>query len=116
MLSALSKLSRQECRYPKATISRLLCNGMEPMQVVQALGYFGPLPTRVLTARVSLDDVPPPCPVTYIVLNEDRLVPAEVQQRMAQRIPDADILSLDSCHEALLYKPKVLAEMLLKYA
>ncbi len=116
ILSALSKLSQQECRYPKATISRLLCNGMDPMQVIQALGYFGPLPTRVLTARVSLDDGPPPCPVTYIVLNEDRLVPAEVQQRMAQRIPEAEILSLDSCHEAMLYKPKELAEMLLKYA
>ena len=116
LLVALSKLSRQDCKYPKATISRLLCNGMDPMQVIQALGFFGPLATRVLTARVSLDDGPPPCPVTYVVLNQDRLLPSETQERMARRMPGVEIVSLDSCHEAMLYKPKELAEILLKYA
>ena len=116
VLTALSKLSRQDCRYPKATISRLLCNGMDPMQVIRALGFFGPLATRVLTTRVSLDDGPPSCPVTYVVLNQDKLLPAETQERMARRIPDVEIVSLDSCHQAMLYKPKELAEILLKYA
>ena len=89
---------------------------MDPMQVIHYLGFFGPLPTRVLTARISLDDGPPPCPVTYVVLNQDRLLPAESQERMAKRIPDAEIVFLDSCHEAMLYKPKELADILLNYA
>ena len=116
LLVGLSKLSRQDCRFPKATISRLLCNGMDPMQVIHYLGFFGPLPTRVLTARISLDDGPPPCPVTYVVLNQDKLLPADSQERMARRIPDVEVVSLDSCHEAMLYKPKELAEILLNYA
>lgn len=116
LLVGLSKLSRQDCRFPKATISRLLCNGMDPMQVIHFLGFFGPLPTRVLTARISLDDGPPPCPVTYVVLNQDKLLPADLQERMARRIPDVEVVSLDSCHEAMLYKPKELAEILLNYA
>ncbi len=116
MLAALSKLSRQDCRFPKATISRLLCNGMDPMQIIHSLGFFGPLPTRVLTARISLDDGPPPCPVTYVVLNQDKLLPAYTQVKMAGRIPDVEVVFLDSCHEAMLYKPKELADILLKYA
>ena len=116
MLAALSKLSRQDCRFPKASISRLLCNGMDPMQIIHALGFFGPLPTKVLTSRISLEDGPPPCPVTYVVLNQNKLLPAESQKRMASRIPDAEVVSLDSCHEAMLYKPQELAEILLKYA
>ncbi len=74
------------------------------------------MPTRVLTARVSLDDGPPPCPVTYVVLNQDKLLPAVTQERMARRIPDVEIESLDSCHEVMLYKPRELAEILLQYA
>ena len=86
------------------------------MQIIHNLGFFGPLPTRVLTSRISLDDGPPPCPVTYVVLNQDKLLPAGSQERMAARIPDAEVVSLDSCHEVMLYKPKELAEILLKFA
>ena len=116
MLTVLSKFSRQDCRFPKAAISRLLCNGMDPMEVVHAVGFFGPLPIRVLTSRISLDDGPPPCPVTYVVLTQDKLLPAKSQEKMANRIPDVEVVSLDSCHEAMLYKPKELADILIKYA
>lgn len=116
LLSTLSKLSRQEFRYPRSAISSYLCNGMEPMEVVQSLGFFGPLPTRVLTAKVELDDGPPSCPVTYVVLNRDRLLPADVQERMANRIPGVEIVSMESCHEVMLYRPRELAGILLQYA
>ena len=116
LMLLLSRLSRRELRMPPSLIGRVLCNGMEPMEVVRALGFFGALPTRVLTARLSLEDGPPPCPVTYIVLTEDKLVPRESQERMARRIPNADVVPVDSCHQVTLYKPKELAEILLAYA
>ena len=116
MLAALSKLSRQEFRFPRSLIGRYLCNGMDQMDVVQTLGFFGPIPTRVLSARLSLDDGPPPCPVTYIVLTQDNILPPEAQERMAQRIADVELISMDSCHQVMLYKPKELAEILLGYA
>ena len=116
LLAALSRLSRQEFRYPWSIIGRYLCNGMDPMAVIHILGFFGPLPTRVLTARLSLDDGPPPCPVTYVVLTQDKLLPPDTQMRMAQRIAYTEVISLDSCHQVMLYKPKELADILLSYA
>ena len=116
LMSVLSRLSRRELRMPPSVIGRVLCNGMDPMEVVQALGFFGPLPTRVLTARLSLEGGPPPCPVTYVVLTEDNLVPRESQERMAERIPNAEVVPVESCHQVNLYKPKELAEILLEYA
>ena len=116
LMAVLSRLSRREFRMPPSAIGRVLCNGMDPMEVVQTLGFFGALPTRVLTARLSLDDGPPPCPVTYVVLTKDKLVPPDFQERMAQRIPNVDIVPVDSCHQVTLYKPKELAEILLRYA
>ena len=116
MLAMLSKLSRQDFRFPSTVISKYLCNGMDPMDVIHSLGFFGPIPTRVLTARLSLDDGPPPCPVTYVVLTQDKMLPPETQERMAQRIAGAELISVDSCHQVMLYKPKELADILLKYA
>ena len=116
VLAALSKLSRQDFRFPPSVIGRYLCNGMDPMDVVHSVGFFGPLPTRVLTARLPLEDGPPPCPVTYVVLTQDKLLPPEAQERMAQRIPDAEVVSIDSCHQVMLSNPKELVDILLNYA
>ena len=109
-------MSRQDFKIPPTTLGRYLCNGMDPMEVVHSVGLYGPLPTRVLTARVSLDDGPPACPVTYVVLTHDKLLPRDVQERMAQRIPGIEIVTVDSCHQVMLYKPKKLADILLQYA
>ncbi len=116
LMAVLSRLSRREFRMPPSVIGHLLCNGMEPMEVVQILAFFGALPTRVLTARLSLGDGPPPCPVTYVVLTRDKLVPPDFQERMAQRVPGVDLIPVDSCHQVSLDKPKELSEILLSYA
>ena len=116
MLDGLSKLSRQDFRLPQAVISSYLCNGMGPMEVVGVLGFFGPLPTKVLTARVPQEESSLPCPVTYVELTQDRLLPPGTQQRMAQRLPDPEVLKVDSCHQAMLQKPQEVAEVLLRYA
>ena len=116
LLSALSRLSRQEFKFPASTVSNCLCNGMQPMEIVRSLGFFGPLPTRVLTARMSLNGDTPSCPVTYVVLNQDRLLPGDIQERMAARIPGAETVFLDSCHQVMLHQPKQLADILLNYA
>ena len=116
LLAVLSRLSRRELQMPPWVIFRVLCNGVDTMEVVQNLGFFGALPTRVLTARLSLDDGPPPCPVTYVVLTKNKLVPPDSQERMAQRIPGVDLVQVDSCHQVTLSRPKQLAEILLAYA
>ena len=116
VLDNLSRLRGREFRIPSRVITRYLCNGIDPLEVVHVLGLFGPLPTRVLRSRVSLEKLPPPCPVTYVMLTQDRVLPPRVQQRMADRIADAEIVPLESCHQAMLSRPRELADILLRYA
>lgn len=116
LISVLSKLSRQSFRFPRFVISRYMCNGMDPMEVIHLLGFFGPLPVRVMKTKFDLGDGSPPCPVTYVVLAQDKVVPPEMQERMAQRLPGAEIVSVDSCHQVTFYRPRELANILLHYA
>ncbi|MCH8279181.1 MAG: alpha/beta hydrolase [Chloroflexi bacterium] len=116
LLSTLSKLTGGDLRLPRPVIYSYLCNGMDPMEVVRVLGFFGPIPTRVLNTRLTLDPPEPASPVTYIVLTQDRIIPAELQKRMAQRVPGVELVEVDSCHQVMQYRPKELAEILLAYA
>jgi pimeloyl-ACP methyl ester carboxylesterase len=115
-LDALSKLSRQDFKLPRPAITSYLCNGIDPMEVVHVVGLFGPMPSRVMKTRMSLAESNSRCPVTYVVLTRDRLLPLAVQQRMAQRVPDVETIELDSCHQVMLYRPRELADILLRYA
>ena len=116
LLGVLSKVSRQDFRVPNHIIGSYLCNGMSPMELVGVTGFFGPLPVRVITSKVPVEEDPLPCPVTYVALTLDRLVPMENQLRMAQRLPDPEIVNVNSCHQAMLKNPREVAEVLGRYA
>ena len=116
LLAILSAVSGKGLRLPRSVIYNYLCNGMDPMEVVHSLGRFGPVPTRVLTTKVALDQPEPTSPVTYVVLTQDRILPPESQHRMAQRVSGVDVVELDSCHQVMLQRPRELADILLEYA
>ena len=116
LFSTLSTMSRQEFKLPKPAIYGFLCNGMDSMEVVQLLGFFGPLPTKVLKSRLSMEDTDPPCPVTYIVLTQDKMIPPDAQRRIAERFEDVETLEIDSCHQVMAQRPEELAQVLLRYA
>lgn len=116
LLSVLSSLSGQDLKLPRQVISQYFCNGINSMEIVQIIGMFGPLPTRVLKSRVSRDGLEVPCPVSYVVLTEDRILPPEIQRRMAGRIPNVEVVELESCHEVGLHRPRELADILLSLA
>ncbi len=116
MFSLLSSLSRQELRLPGPAISGFMCNGMESMEVVQLLRFFGPLPTRVLKSRFPMEDSALPCPVTYIVLTQDKMIPPDAQLRIAERFDGVETVEIDSCHQVMAQRPQELAEVLLRYA
>ena len=116
MLSTLSKLTGRDLKLPRSVIYNYLCNGMDVMEVVQVLGFFGPVPTRVLTTKLSLDQPEPACPVSYVVLTQDKILPPALQRRMAQRVPEVELVEVESCHQVMHYKPRELAEVLLGYA
>ena len=114
MLSSLSSLSRKELRFPYPFIGRYLCNTMSAMDVVQILGFFGPLPTRLLNSRLSLEgDFP--APLSCIVLTQDKLVSAQAQRRTAERLNCDEVVEIESCHMGAWQHPRELADALLRY-
>ena len=115
LFSFLSSLSRKELRFPYPFISNYLCSSMQTMEVVQILGFFGPLPTRLLNSGVSLDDGLP-SPVSCIVLTQDRLVPPQSQRRTAARLNSEEVLEIDACHMGVWQRPQEVADALLRYA
>ena len=116
LFSILSSLSRQELKLPRPAIYGFLCSGMDSMDVVQLVGSFSPLPTKVLKSRLPMEDSKLPCPVTYVVLTQDKLIPPDAQHLISQRFEGAETVEIESCHQVMAQCPKELAEILLRYA
>ena len=116
LFSFLSSLSRQEFKLPSYAIYSYLCNTMDTMAVVQTLGFFGPLPTRVLKSRISLGENGLPSPLTYVVLTQDKVIAPDAQKQTAERFGSEEIVEIEACHQVMLQKPEQLAEVLLRYA
>ena len=115
LLSLASSLSGKEVRFPHPFISRYLCNTMDAMEIVQILGFFGPLPTRLLNSSISLDE-DLPAPLSCILLTQDKLVSPGAQRRTAERLRADDIIEIDTCHMGVWQRPRAVADALLKYA
>lgn len=113
LCKVIGTLSGRDLQVPRAIVSGYVCRGLEPMQRVETVGHLGALPTRMLTQPVALNPDTLPCPVTYIVLKDDRLITPSQQRAMAARIPNATVIELDAAHQATVQKPKELAELLL---
>ena len=116
MLSLLSSMSRQDVRLPSYAINEYLCNGIDSMEVVQMMGFFGPLPTRVLKSKLPMETSELPCPVTYVVLTQDKMIAPDAQARIAERFDGVETFEIESCHQVMAQHPKELAEVLLRYA
>ena len=116
LLSMLSSLSRQELKLPSQAIYGYLCNGMDTMEVVRLMGFLGPLPTRVLKSRLPMENSELPCPVTYIVLTQDKIISPDAQSRIAERFEGVETVEIESCHQVMAQHPQELAEVLLRYA
>ena len=112
----MHRLTGRGLRAPRHLIYRHLCNGMDPMEVVRYISSFRPLPLRLFRGRVSFKEPGQDTRFTYVVLERDRLISPQLQRRMARRLPQAELLSLDTCHQAIWERPREVAELLLRYA
>ena len=115
MLSLLNTFSRKELRFPYPFISKYLCNTMETMEIVQILGFFGPLPTRLLNSGLSLDGEVP-APVSCVVLTQDKVISTQAQRRTAERLNSDEVIEVDACHMGIWQRPREVADALLSYA
>ena len=117
VMASINAMMRKEFRLPKAFVTNVWSNGMDPFDMIQIVGRFGPLPLSLVRTRVYLNDVARSCPITYIPLWRDRLLPLRLQMRMAERLGGVEIArELDSCHEVMIERPKQVADLLVSYA
>ena len=103
-------------RIQKHVVKNYFCGGMSEEDVIKSVGYFQPIPIRLLQRSPPTIDVIPPCPITYIVLNGDKITPRVNQIRMAQRLGPLELIEMDACHAVMLHQPKELAQILQRYA
>jgi len=115
-LSIASRWLRQPLRMPRLAVARYWGSGLSPQQLAQAVGRLGPLPETVLRTQPALAEVKEVCPITYVVLNQGKLLTAALQKQMAQRLSNPEIVELETGHQAMLQQPKELAALLLRYA
>ena len=101
---------------PKSLIYRYMCNGVDPKEIIQTIGFYGALPTRILKTSFAFDEDNFTFPVTYIVLNEDKIFSSTQQSKMARRIPNVDLVDLKGCHQSIMHQPEAMAQVLSKYA
>ena len=101
---------------PKSLIYRYMCNGVDPKEIIQTIGFYGALPTRMLKSSFDFKEDYFTCPVTYIVLNEDKIFSSTQQSKMARRIPNIDLVDLKGCHQSIMHQPEAMAQVLSKYA
>ena len=101
---------------PKSLIYSHMCNGVDPKEIIQTIGFYGALPTRMLKTSFDFNEDYFTCPVTYIVLNEDKIFSSSEQSKMAGRIPNVELVELKGCHQSIIHQAEVVAEVLSKYA
>ena len=101
---------------PKKLINRYMCNEVNPKEIIQTIGFYGALPTRMLKTRFDFNDFNLVCPVTYIVLNQDKMFSPIGQRKMAERIPNVELVDMEGCHQSIMYNADSLAGILGKYA
>ena len=104
-------------QFPKYMIRNLWCNSMDFEEVVKVLGFFRSFPPGLLRKPTVLPDSS--FPITYIVLNQDRLITPKMQRKMALDLaldlPGVKVEEIDSCHAVMVEKSVLLSNKLLEY-
>ena len=115
-LTSMFSLGRS-FQLPKYMIRNLWCNSMDFEEVVKVLGFFRSFPGGLFSKPTVLPD--PSYPITYIVLNQDRLITPKIQRKMALDLaldlPEVKVEEIDSCHAVMVEKSVLLSNKLLEY-
>lgn len=108
-----SMLLRRPAKLSPAVIRNYICNGMDPMDVIQNLGFYEALPSGILEQKSSSMVIPDGIPITYVKLNQDKILPPSLQQQVAKAIGASKVIDIEACHQVSLHRPAELAELLL---
>ena len=114
--ATLSKVAKKQPTLPKSIINRVYCNGLDPFETIQIIGRFTHIPTNFLFHRIDHADIVPDCPVIYVPIGRNKLIPYSRQLNMANMINNVAVEEkVESCHEVMIENPSAVADILLKH-
>ncbi|HCG91413.1 MAG TPA: hypothetical protein DEZ08_06210 [Dehalococcoidia bacterium] len=108
-----SKLLRKSVKLSANSIKSYVCNGMDTMSTIQALGFYEGVPSQMLEEKTGDIEVPETVEIIYVKLTNDNLFPASLQEQVAHSLGASSIIEFNGCHQASLEKPNEMAELLL---
>ena len=98
---------------PENAIKSGLCNDLTEAQTKEVVKKFVPESIRLYRDEIERKtDIAEPL---YIVLNNDKQLPIELQRKMAGNLNSHSIVKLDSGHLPMMSRPKDLAGILNQY-
>jgi len=93
----------------------MFCNGMDAVQTRFVLDNLCPEAPGPLYEPMRLAGLAQPVPRTYLKLLRDATLSQEVQDAVIARLGDAEVRTLDTCHDVMVSHPRELAELLNGY-
>ena len=94
-------------------VSAAFCSDLDEPTAAWLLGRLGPQPPGPMTTPIEIVRGPPGVPQTYILCEEDEVLPADYQLDQAKTIGADRILRLGSGHSPFASCPAELARLLL---
>jgi pimeloyl-ACP methyl ester carboxylesterase len=93
----------------------MFCNGMDAVQTRFVLDNLCPEAPGPLSEPMRLAGLAQPVPRTYVKLLRDATLSQELQDAVIARLGDAEVRTLDACHDVMISHPRELAELLNGY-
>ncbi|GIO67907.1 alpha/beta fold hydrolase [Paenibacillus cookii] len=101
-------------RPPEQAIRKSLCSGLSPEQAGEIAKHFTPEPLRIYTDKINAH-WPAGIPSLYVRLEQDRELPAKLQERMIQNLDGCMTAAINSGHLPMLSHPDELSAILLRF-
>lgn len=104
--------------HPLSPISRnvdltaAFCSDLDEETAAWLVKNLGPQPPGVLSERVTRVAGPPEVPSTYVLLEQDEVLPPEYQLLQAETIKADEIVRFPAGHSAFASRPEALANLL----
>lgn len=108
--------SMDDPRSPVASevdVEEAFCSDLDAPTRAWLLGNLGPQPSEPMNAPVEVVRGPAGIPQTYIVCEEDAVLPPDYQRDQAQIVEADRVLSIDAGHSAFASRPLELSRLLL---
>ena len=108
--------------HPLSPISRgidvtdAFCSDLDAATSAWLRSRLGPEPQGPMEEKVTRVAGPPEIPSSYLLLEQDEVLPPAYQLEHAKRIGAGEIVRLAAGHSVFASQPEALAELLLRYA